>query len=340
MNLENSSKVKKLLSTSKNIVVISHKNPDGDAIGSSLGLANYLKQNGHQVNVVMPNDFPEFLKWIPESNSIIIHEKDTDKSLQCIYESDIIFTLDFNSLDRTGELQSPLENSNSDFVLIDHHQQPDPYAVVTYSDISICSTSQMVYHFIEALDGLGFINKNIATKLYVGIMTDTGSFRFPATSSTTHQVIAQLIDKGANNSDIHQKVYDTNTPEKIKLLGLALKNLTILSEYHTAFITLSREELSEHNFKKGDTEGFVNYALSIEGILFGVIFIEGLQDNFIKISLRSKGSFSVNDFSRKHFNGGGHVNAAGGRSDKSLEDTIANFISILPDYKKSLSYES
>jgi len=340
MNLEITSKVEELLKSSRKIVVIGHKNPDGDAIGSCLGLANYLKQKGHQLTVIMPNDFPGFLKWIPEANTILIHEKDPIKSNRIIKESELIFTLDFNALDRTGELQESLENSDSDFIMIDHHQDPDNYPIVTYSDVSICSTSQMVYHFIEALNDLDAINKNIATQLYVGIMTDTGSFRFPATDSTTHEVIAMLIDRGADNAYIHQNIYDTNTPERIKLLGAALKNLTILSEYNTAFITLSMDELSQHDFKKGDTEGFVNYALSIKGINFGLIFIEGIQENFIKISLRSKGPFSVNDFARNHFSGGGHINAAGGRSNKSLEETITYFISILPAYKESLSYES
>jgi phosphoesterase RecJ-like protein len=340
MNLEITSKVKELLKTSRKIVVVGHKNPDGDAIGSCLGIANYLKQKGHQVSVIMPNDFPDFLKWIPEAETILIHEKKPIKTNRIIYESDLIFTLDFNALDRTGELQESLESTDSDFIMIDHHQDPDDYAIVTYSDVSICSTSQMVYHFIDALNDLVTINKNMATQLYVGIMTDTGSFRFPATNSTTHNVIAKLIDRGADNAFIHQSVYDTNTPQRIKLLGTALNNLTILSEFNTAFITLSRDELDLHEFKKGDTEGFVNYALSIKGINFGLIFIEGLQENFIKISLRSKGPFSVNDFAREHFNGGGHTNAAGGRSDKTLKETITYFISILPAYKESLSYES
>ena len=340
MNLEITSKVKELLKSSRKIVVVGHKNPDGDAIGSCLGLANFLKQKGHQVSVIMPNDFPDFLKWIPEADTILIHEKDPGRSNNIINESELIFTLDFNALDRTGELQDSLENSKSDFIMIDHHQDPDSFAIATYSDVSICSTSQMVYHFIEALDDLDTINKYIATQLYVGIMTDTGSFRFPATDSTTHRVIAMLIDRGADNAYIHQNVYDTNTAQRIKLLGNALNNLTILEEYKTAYITLSLDELSEHDFKKGDTEGFVNYALSIKGINFGLIFIEGLQENFIKISLRSKGSFSVNDFARNYFNGGGHINAAGGRSDKSLQETITYFISILPAYKEALSYDS
>jgi phosphoesterase RecJ-like protein len=340
MDLENTSKVKELLKSSRKIIVVGHKNPDGDAIGSCLGLANYLEHKGHQLNVIMPNDFPDFLKWIPGADSILIHEKDPEKSNGIIRDSELIFTLDFNALDRTGELQESLENSDSDFIMIDHHQGPDSFALVTYSDISICSTSQMVYHFIEALGDLEVLNKDLATQLYVGIMTDTGSFRYPSTNSTTHHVIAKLIDCGADNAYIHQNVYDTNTPQRIKLLGTALNNLNILSEFKTAFITLSREELDRHDFKKGDTEGFVNYALSIKGINFGLIFIEGIQENFIKISLRSKGPFSVNDFARDHFNGGGHINAAGGRSDRTMEETITYFISILPDYKESLSYES
>jgi phosphoesterase RecJ-like protein len=340
MNLETITTVKRLLNSSKKIVVVGHKNPDGDAVGSCLGLANYLNQKGHQVSVVMPNDFPEFLKWIPEAKSIIIHEKEVKKSIHIIDEAEVIFTLDFNALNRTGDLQVYLENAASDFIMIDHHHQPESYATAIYSDITMCSTSQMVYHFIESLDDLNSINKQIATQLYVGIMTDTGSFRYPATTTTTHRVVACLIENGANSTLIHQNVYDTNSPDRLKLLGIALNNLIILPEYNTAYITLSQEELSAHNFKKGDTEGFVNYALSMQGIIFGVIFIESVQEKIIKMSLRSKGDFSVNEFARKHFNGGGHTNAAGGRSYKSLLETVSEFISILPNYKEALTHES
>lgn len=340
MNLETTAKVKKLLNSSKNIVVVGHNNPDGDAIGSCLGLANYLNQKGHQVDIIMPNDFPGFLKWIPEASSIINHEIDSEKSKKAISQADLIFTLDFNSLDRTGELQKYLENTNAKIFMIDHHLQPDSYATAMYSDDTMCSTSEMVYHFIEALDDLQFLNKQIATQLYVGIMTDTGSFRFPATTATTHRVVANLIDNGAENNIIHQNVYDTNSLERIKLLGLALKNLIVLPEFNTAYISLSKDELNALNFNKGDTEGFVNYALSMQGIVFAVIFIEGANDNIIKMSLRSKGDFSVNDFAYEHFNGGGHTNAAGGKSYKSLSETISHFIDILPNYKEALSNES
>lgn len=340
MNSESISAVKKLLNTPKNIVVVGHKNPDGDAVGSCLGLANFLRQQEHFVTVVMPNDFPDFLKWIPETSTIINYEQHQEKSEEAVANADIIFTLDFNALNRTGNLQESLEAASADFILIDHHQQPDDYAIIKYSDVSICSTSQMVYHFIEALEGLEFLNPEIATQLYVGIMTDTGSFRYPATTATTHRVIADLIETGAKNSEIHQNIYDTNSPDRIKLLGVALNNLVILPEFNTAYITLSQEELNANNFKKGDTEGVVNYALSITGVIFAVIFIENKLEKIVKISLRSVGEFSVNEFSRSHFNGGGHTNAAGGRSHLSLPKTVAEFISILPNYKEALSHDS
>ncbi len=340
MNPESISATNELLNSPKNIVVVGHKNPDGDAIGSCLGLSNFLRQKGHSVTTLMPNDFPNFLKWIPEAKDITIHEKEVKKSEEIVANANLIFTLDFNALNRTGGLQGLLEAASADFVLIDHHQQPDDYATVIYSDVSVCSTSQMVYHFIDALDGLNFLNTEIATQLYVGIMTDTGSFRYPATTATTHRVIASLIEAGAMNSKIHQNVYDTNSPDLLKLLGVALNNLVILTEYNTAYITLSQDELNANNFKKGDTEGFVNYGLSIDGVVFAAIFIENKKEELIKISLRSKGGFSVNEFSRSHFNGGGHTNAAGGRSHLSLTETVAKFISILPNYKEALSYDS
>lgn len=337
MNSEDISITNKLLSTAKKIVVVGHKNPDGDAVGSCLGLCNFLKQKGHQTQVVMPNDFPDFLKWIPEASSIINYEQNFEETKAAIQQAEIIFTLDFNALNRTGDLATELEQATADFILIDHHQQPDNYAVVTYSDIGMCSTSEMVFHFMEALDGVELLNKEIATQLYVGIMTDTGSFRFPATTATTHRVIANLIEAGANNSTIHQNVYDTNSPDRLKLLGAALNNMVMLPEFRTAYITISQNELNENNFKKGDTEGFVNYALSMSGVIFAIIFIENKKEDIIKISLRSKGDFSVNKFSRNHYNGGGHTNAAGGRSLKSLTDTTEELISILSRYKKELN---
>ena len=338
MKKEDISELKVLLSTPKNIVIVPHKNPDGDAIGSTLGLMHYLKKYNHNVVVIAPNDYPDFLKWIPGESTILKFETQHKESDKLINDADIIFTLDFNAFHRTGEAMSKvLEVSTALKIMIDHHQQPDDYAKYTYSDVSMSSTCEMVYNFIEFLDDTHKIDSDIATCIYVGIMTDTGSFRFRSTTSRTHQVIAALIDKGADNTSIHNNVYDTNSYSRLQLLGCALQNLKVIPELRTAYITLSQEELNKFNFKKGDTEGLVNYALSVDDIIFATIFIENKQESIIKISLRSKGDFSVNEFSRTHFEGGGHTNAAGGRSTKNLEETVEEFISILPKYKNELT---
>ena len=337
MNLETTEIVKKLLASPQKIVIVGHKNPDGDAVGSCLGLSFFLKSLGHSTTVIMPNEFPDFLKWLPGTEDIIIHEKETVISSEKIENANLIFTLDFNSLDRIGDLQIVLENSTAKFVMIDHHQQPADYAVATFSDVKMSSTSEMVFHFMVALGQEDKLSKEIAINLYTGIMTDTGSFRFSSTSPTTHRVTAKLLEAGADSATINQNVYDTNSPERMKLLGVALNNLHILPEFSTAYITLTQKELDDHNFKKGDTEGFVNYALSVKGIIFAATFIENKKENLVKISLRSKGNFSVNDFSRKHYSGGGHINAAGGKSSQSLNKTITEFISILPHYKNELT---
>lgn len=332
--------VKELLSTKKRIVVVGHKNPDGDAIGSCLGLNYFLNILGHESTVIVPNDFPDFLKWLPGCSEIVIYENDTPSSLQIIDQADLIFTLDFNSLERVGSMTSPLMSCDKKFVMIDHHQAPENYATAMFSDVLMSSTSEMVYHFMDAMDGLSHLNPEISTNLYCGIMTDTGSFKFSLTTPTTHRVIARLIEAGADNTKIHQNIYDNNSSDRMKLLGVALNNMRILPKYRTAYITLSQDELDANNFKKGDTEGFVNYALSVENIIFAAIFIENKKDKVVKISFRSKGDFSVNQFSRGHYNGGGHINAAGGRSMLSLTDTIDEFISILPRYKKELSHDA
>jgi phosphoesterase RecJ-like protein len=337
MNSEITTTVKKLLDAPRNIVIIGHKNPDGDAVGSCLALYFFLQKLGHNPTVIVPNDFPNFLKWLPGAETVLIYEKDINHCRTLVSETDLIFTLDFNSLTRVGIMQNQLEKSDAQFVMIDHHQQPGDYAVAAYSDTQMSSTCEMVYVFIESLGGLHFLDWKIATNLYTGIMTDTGSFRFPSTSASTHRKIANLIEAGAENTAIHQNIYDTNSPDKMKLLGVALNNLVILPEYNTAYISLTQSDLDGNNFRKGDTEGFVNYALSIKDIVFAVIFIENKQDNIIKMSLRSKGDFSVNDVARTHYNGGGHINAAGGRSSHSLSRTISEFISILPAYKTALS---
>lgn len=329
--------IKQLLATPKNIVIVPHKNPDGDAIGSSLALYHYLIKHNHNTTVVVPNDYPNFLKWIPGSDTILKYDSSTNECNTLVEAADIIFTLDFNAFHRTGNMESILEKSDAIKIMIDHHQTPDDYATFMFSDVSMSSTCEMIYHFIDMLGDTNIIDSNIATCIYVGIMTDTGSFRFNSTTSKTHKIVANLIEKGANNAQIHNNVYDNNSYERLQLLGCALSNLKVIPESRTSYITLSQEELNTYNYKKGDTEGVVNYGLSLENIVFAAIFIEDKQEGIIKISLRSKGSFSVNEFSRAHFNGGGHTNAAGGRSELSLKDAIEKFISILPSYNKALN---
>ncbi|WP_111306846.1 DHH family phosphoesterase [Confluentibacter sediminis] len=331
--------IKQLLGSPKKIVIVPHKNPDGDAVGSTLGLYNYLKKFNHKVTVITPNDYPDFLKWLPSENTVLKHDYQTKESNVLIQNADIIFTLDFNALHRAGNMETVLGESKAIKIMIDHHQAPDDYAAYMFSDVSMSSTCEMVYHFIDMLGDIHKVDTDIATCLYVGIMTDTGSFRFSCTTSNTHRIVANLIDKGANNSQIHNDVYDTNTYEKLQLLGCALSNLKTIPESRTAYITLSQEELNTYNYKKGDTEGIVNYGLSLKNIVLAAIFIEDKQEGIIKISLRSKGHFSVNEFSRSHFEGGGHTNAAGGKSHLSLKDTVGKFISILPDYNKALNNE-
>ncbi|MCW5515831.1 DHH family phosphoesterase [Muriicola sp. Z0-33] len=337
MNSEDVKAVKRLLSEPQKIVIVPHKNPDGDAIGSTLGLCHYLNKLGHDATVVSPNDFPQFLKWMPGSELIVNFEKDNSLALKLITGATIICTLDFNHLSRIGQMQQSLEASRADFIMIDHHQAPADYALITYSDVSMSSTCEMVYNFIEALGGRGSITPEIANCLYAGIMTDTGSFKFSSTTSRTHRVIAALIDQGADNTQVHHNIYDSNSSDRVRLLGCALGNMVLLKEYNTAYITLSQEELDAHNYKKGDTEGFVNYGLTVEGIKFAVIFIENKEEGIIKISFRSFGEFSVNDFARAHYSGGGHINAAGGRSESSLEATTEKFKELLKQYKDQLT---
>jgi phosphoesterase RecJ-like protein len=329
--------LKQLISTPKHIIIVPHKNPDGDAIGSSLGLYHYLKKLHHHVMVIAPNDYPNFLKWMPAEGDVLKYDSNTEKANELIENADLIFTLDFNALNRIGDMEMPVNNSKAIKIMIDHHQQPDDYAKYIYSDVSMSSTCEMVYNVIEMLEDVDKIDGNIATCLYTGIMTDTGSFRFSSTTTQTHNIIGTLIEKGADNAQIYSNIYETFSYNQLQLLGCALNNLRVFPEYNTAYITLSHEELNSFNFKKGDTEGFVNYGLALEGIVFSVIFIESQQDNIVKISLRSKGDFSVNEFARAHFEGGGHINAAGGKSELSLEETIEKFISILPSYKKDLN---
>ncbi len=333
MNEQETRLAKELLSTPKMVAIIPHKSPDGDAMGSTLALYHMLKKKGHEPLVIAPNDFPPSLAWLPGSEAVMIFERERDAALDFIASAQLIFALDFNALHRTGDMEQPLAHSGAPFIMIDHHQEPADFAKVTFSDTSIGSTCEMLYYFFEKTGLAGQIDKTIATCLYTGIVTDTGSFRFASTTAATHRVAAELITLGADNASVHPALFDNNSYESLQLLGCALKNLVVMPEYSTSFITLSQQELDEHHYVKGDTEGIVNYGLSIKGINFTAIFIEHTDENIVKISFRSKGDVDVNKFARRHFNGGGHINAAGGKSQLTLTETVEKFVSIVKGQK-------
>ena len=325
------SHIKTLIEESTSCVVIPHKNPDGDALGSCLALNNFLLKKGLDSFVISPNDYPIFLNWMPEESKILNFERDSLKASGKIENSDLIFTLDFNDLERSGNICNTIKNAKGKIIMIDHHETPKEYADIKLSDPKIGSTCEMVFNLINYIDS-SLINSDIASCLYTGIMTDTGSFRFPSTTSSTHNIISNLIDKGANNSKIHEYIYDTFSLNRLKLLGIALKNLQKIDNLPHVIITLVQSELDECLFKKGDTEGFVNYGLSVKGIELSVILIESIEEKIIKMSFRSKGTFPANVFAEKYFKGGGHHNAAGGVSRESMDITKSKLINCLKKF--------
>ena len=335
MNESEIDKIKRLLSDKRKIVIIPHKNPDGDAIGSSTALKYYLDNFNHNVDIISPNKFPEFLKWMDPNNIIKIFDED-EKYSQKIIDAELIFTLDFNNLVRISGMKEYVEKSNAKIIMIDHHEEPSNYADFMYSEPKMSSTCEMIYHFIEKMGDVDKIDKNISRSLYAGIMTDTGSFKFPSTTELTHLVISNLLKTGISHSDIHNHIYDNNKFERVQLLSFALSKIKIIENLNTCYISLSQKELNKFNYEKGDTEGIVNYGLSIKNIKFAVIFMENSNDNVIRISLRSRGDFDVNQFSKNIFGGGGHKNAAGAISKKSLDNTINYFLDSLKNYKESL----
>ncbi|MDQ3045961.1 MAG: DHH family phosphoesterase [Bacteroidota bacterium] len=335
MNSPQLKALRTFLKSPKNCVIVTHWSPDGDAMGSSLGLYNYLLLKGHKVKVITPNDYPEFLSWLPGDQKVINFSLNEKPAKLAVAKADIIFCLDFNSLKRIDRLGIEVASSKAKKMIIDHHLQPEDFADFMLHDVSASSTCELVFDFVKLMGDVKLLNKNIANCLYTGLMTDTGSFRYPSTSSKTHLIVSELIKAGAENAEIHNRIYDDNTEGRLRLLGYCLsEKLKVFPEYSAAMFTLSAAELSRFNYKKGDTEGVVNFALSIKGIRFAVFFVE--RDGIIKTSFRSKGSFDVNKFARAHFSGGGHANAAGGMSEKSLKETVAKFESLLPDYKKEL----
>jgi phosphoesterase RecJ-like protein len=323
------------LHSPQKIVIVTHFNPDGDAMGSTLGLAHLLKKQKHKVQVICPNPWPSFLNWMHGTDEVLNHEFHKKKAEKYVSDADYIFCLDFNTPNRVGTLEEALIQAKGTKILIDHHQQPGNFAQYIFSDTTACSTCQMIYQFAACMGLTEGIDREAANCLYTGIMTDTGSFRFRGTTAETHRVIAALIDAGAENTLIPERVFDAYTADRLQLLGYCLsEKLQLLGDFNTAFICLTEPELTRHNFQKGDTEGIVNYPLSIGNVKFSAFFVE--REGEIKISFRSKGDFDVNQFARKHFIGGGHKNAAGAKSDDTLDETISRFILALSSYKEEL----
>jgi len=321
--------------TPLNFLIVTHVNPDGDAIGSALGLYHVMKNMSLNVEIMVPNNFPSFLKWIPGTSKIHNYEYLKKKGDDILNKADTIFCLDFNAESRLGNMAKSFMSTRAKKVLIDHHPNPENFCEACYSDTRASSTAEIIYHLLTRDFGKEYIDKDSATSLYTGILTDTGSFSFNSSNPGTFRTIAEILEYGIDKDKIYSNVYDNYSENRMHLLGYTLySKMKVLKEYQTAYIYLNEKELEDFNFKIGDTEGFVNYPFSIKDIRFTALFLE--KKEHVKISFRSKGDFSCNNFARKHFDGGGHRNAAGGESKISLDDTINKFLNKLPDYKDQL----
>jgi len=334
--MQNIQVFKDYLSQPRKMVILTHFNPDADALGSSLGLARYLKKKGHSVIVIAPSDYPDFIDWMPVHNEVVIFQKEKpDKCAQLIDQANTIFCLDFSSLNRINELGDMVRKSNASKVLIDHHLEPDKFADFEQWDGKAASTAELVYQLIVELGDKRLVDSDMADCLYAGIMTDTGGFRHSNTNQKVFQIASQLVESGANPYKVSKLIYDTNTIERLRLMGYVLsEKLKVLPEYRTAYIVLSTDELRRFGSQTGDTEGLVNYGLSVKGIKLSAL-ISDRKEN-IKLSLRSLGNFSVSEMARVHFDGGGHRNAAGGQTNLTLEQTVKKFLALLPQYKDQL----
>ena len=317
------------------IVIVPHAGPDGDAIGSSLALMRYLKKLGKQVKAICPNAYPEFLTWLHGDDELDVFEKAEEACTTYINEADLIFILDHNSFKRSGDVAKLLEGHAATKIMIDHHPMPEEIADITISDTAMSSTCEMVYEFIEALGGFDKIDEGIAECLYTGIVTDTGGLSYNSSNPRTYEIVGKLMSKGVDKAKVHGEIYDNFSAHRMKLLGYCLnEGMELQPEYETAIIHLTKKTLESFEYQDGDIEGFVNYPLSIKGINISVIFME--KDDCVKISFRSKGDIPINKMARDFFNGGGHINAAGGRTFESMPKVIEKFKKELPAFYKAL----
>jgi bifunctional oligoribonuclease and PAP phosphatase NrnA len=326
-----------LLSTPKKVVITMHQKPDGDAMGSTLGLYHFLVQFGHEVKVISPTNWAAFINWMPGCDMVLDYERQTDLSNELIFAADWIFCLDFNTLSRTKNMEASLDAALGQRILIDHHREPqEEKFAFGNSDITKSSTCEMVYDLIMTSGNEAKINNNVAQCLYAGVMTDTGSFRFPSTTSSVHTMVANLKRLGLEHSPIHEALFDNGSEARLRFIGNVLLNrMEIFYEYNTALIAVPQSDLIKFEIKTGDTEGLVNYPLGIEGIKLAAIIIDRGEER--KCSFRSKGAFDVNTFARTYFNGGGHFNAAGGATTDTLEKAVLDFKKAMQENKDKLS---
>lgn len=340
--MKNLQEFKQLMAQPKNVVIVMHFKPDADALGSSLGLAGFLKSKGHQVKVIAPSDYPEFLNWMPGQPDVFVMEKKSEEKLKTakgfIAKADVIFCLDFSALNRIDSLEQPVREAQAVKVIIDHHLEPEEFATFSKWNIKSASTAGLIFELIEELGEKHLITADIANCLYAGLMTDTGGFRHSNTRQQEFLIASELLTAGANPHDVAKNIYDTNSLERLRLTGYVLtEKLKVLPELRTAYITLNAQELTRYGAQTGDTEGLVNYGLSIKNIVFSALIYDRGEE--IKLSLRSLGNFNVNQIAKKHFEGGGHRNASGGSTKISMEKTIEKFLSILPEYENELLNE-
>ncbi|MBV7529957.1 bifunctional oligoribonuclease/PAP phosphatase NrnA [Chitinophaga sp. sic0106] len=327
--------IKPLLESPKKVVITMHQKPDADAMGSSLAMYHYLIQKGHAVTVISPTNFPDFLKWMPAAELVLDFESSNDKSMAALEGIDLLFCLDFNALYRTKNMAPFLEKMDCVKILIDHHLEPQPNFDYGVSDTSASSTAQLVYETIYKLGDDKLINLDIAACIYAGTVTDTGSFRFASTSARVHRMVADLMDRGLKHEIIHQNIYDNFLENRLRFLGHSLLNrMEVFYEFNTAMLAIPYSDLKRFDLMTGDTEGLVNFLLSIQGIKLAALIID--RNVEVKLSFRSKGDFDVNTFARKYFDGGGHFNASGGRSSDSLEKTVERFLKAIEENEEQL----
>jgi phosphoesterase RecJ-like protein len=321
------------------IVITTHTNPDGDAVGSSLAVYHYLKAKGANVTTIVPNKFPSFYNWLSDSNKIVIYETGAKKAQQALLGANLVFCLDYNAIHRVGALADILRAAKGKKILIDHHIDPETESFdYVLSDVNTSSTGELVYDFIVAMGDENLIDSKLAECLYTCIITDTGSFSHSCNRPRTYDVMANLVRKGIDARRLHGLIYDTFSESRLRLLGFAINDrMLVWDELKTALIYLTKEDLQKYKYQVGDTEGVVNFALSMEKVNLAVLVTE--KDKKIRLSFRSKGDFSVNKLARAHFNGGGHRNAAGGNLNEPIMDVIDKIKSVLSNYRTELNYK-